>query len=245
MKILLLLTGIIIAMSALTASAETVKLCGSSTVTKKVISKIQEPFKLATGIELSVNPNGSGNGAKDLLAGSCDASMASESLKELQQGNPGLGTPDIKAHVVAEDEIKVFVNKANPIAALTLEQVKGLHTGKIKNWKEVGGLDAEVVVVTSGKGSGNRSAFMNLVMNGEPYSSDAVETATDVAEIKEVATMKEAISAIGEAFLNDTVKAVQTPKIARKLLVITKGEPKAGITRLLDYIANAGQKYLK
>jgi len=147
--------------------------------------------------------------------------------------------------VVANDEIKVFVNKANPVSTLTMEQVKGLHTGQIKNWKEVGGADAEVVVVTSQKGSGNRTAFMNLVMGGAPYSADAVETSTDVAEIKEVATMKEAISAIGEAFINDSVKVVQTPKIARQLLIITKGETKPGVDRLLAYIAGDGQKYLK
>lgn len=227
------------------AGAETIRLCGSSTVTKKVISKIQQPFTQATGIELAVNPNGSGNGAKDLVAGTCDASMASETLAELKQALPALGAPDIKSHVVADDEIKVFVNKANPVSSLTLEQVKGLHTGKIKNWKEVGGADAEVVVVTSHKGSGNRSAFMNLAMGGEAYSADAVETATDVAEIKEVATMKEAVSAIGEAFINDSVKVVQTPKIARQLLIITKGEPKPGVERLFAYIAGDGQKYLK
>lgn len=227
------------------AGAETIKLCGSSTVTKKVISKIQEPFKQATGIELVVNPNGSGNGAKDLIAGKCDASMASESLKDIQQTVPGLASPDVTAHVVAEDEIKVFVNKANPVSKLDIDQVKGLHTGKIKNWKEVGGVDADVVVVTSQKGSGNRSAFMNLAMSGEPYSADAIETATDVAELKEVATMKESISAIGEAFINDTVKVVETPKIARQLLIITKGEPKPGVTKLLSFIGGDGQKYFK
>ncbi|AJE03128.1 substrate-binding domain-containing protein [Geobacter pickeringii] len=243
-KTFVLLTICSLAITA-SAGAETIKLCGSSTVTKKVISKIQEPFRQATGIDLAVNPNGSGNGAKDLLAGTCDASMASESLKELQQGVPGLAAPDVKANVVAEDEIKVFVNKANPVSKLTREEVKGLHTGAIKNWKEVGGANADVVVVTSHKGSGNRSAFMNLVMDGQPYSADAVETATDVAELKEVATMKEAISAIGEAFINDTVKVVETPKIARQLLIITKGEPKPGVARLLTFIGGEGQKFLK
>ncbi|RNC70417.1 MAG: phosphate ABC transporter substrate-binding protein [Desulfuromonadales bacterium] len=245
MKKLLMLCTICSLAAVGTAGAETVHLCGSSTVTKKVISKIQEPFKQATGIELAVNPNGSGNGAKDLLAGSCDASMASESLKELQQTVPGLAAPDVKGHVVAEDEIKVFVNKANAVSKLTREQVKGLHTGKIKNWKEVGGADADVVVVTSHKGSGNRSAFMTIAMDGEPYSADAVETATDVAELKEVATMKEAISAIGEAFINDTIKVVETPKIARKLLIITKGEPKSGVTKLLTFIESDGKKHIK
>ncbi|MFA7062258.1 MAG: hypothetical protein WC156_15745, partial [Pedobacter sp.] len=100
-------------------------------------------------------------------------------------------------------------------------------------------------VVTSQKGSGNRAAFMSLAMDGEPYSADAIETATDVAELKEVATMKESISAIGEAFINDTVKVVVTPKISRQLLIITKGEPKPGIVKLLTFIDKEGRKLIK
>lgn len=232
-------------MMSLNAAAETIKLNGSSTVVKKVMAAVKDPFRKSTGIELKITGNGSGNGAKDLLDGACDAAMASESVADLARKLPGLAAPEIRSFVLADDEIKVFVNKANPVTRLNREQIKGLHTGKIKNWKDAGGPDMDVIVVTSHKNSGNRAAFSALAMDGEPYSADAVEVATDIAEIKEVATLKEAISAIGVAFLDDSVKVVETPKMARELLLITRGEPSPPVRKLLEFIRNEGSKYIK
>lgn len=245
MKKTALLTMALVASLSLNAAAETIRLNGSSTVTKSVMAKIQEPFKKATGIDLALTGNGSGNGAKDLLEGRCDAAMSSESIADLAKKLPLLSGPDIKTFVVAEDEIKVFVNKSNPVNRLSREQIKGLHTGTIKNWKEVGGPDMEVIVVTSHKNSGNRSAFSSIAMDGEPYAADAVEEATDIAEIKEVATIKESISAIGAAFVDNSVKVVDAPKMARQLLVITKGEPAPPVKKLLAFIDGEGARYIK
>lgn len=243
-KTVLLAMALVLSLS-LNAAAETIKLNGSSTVVKKVMANIQEPFKKATGIDLLITGNGSGNGAKDLLDGACDAAMSSESLADLARKLPALSAPDIRTFVVAEDEIKVFVNRANPVERLSREQVKGLHTGKIKNWKEVGGADWDVIVVTSHKNSGNRAAFSTIAMDGESYSTDAIEVATDIAEIKEVATIKESISAIGVAFLDQTVKVVETPKMARELLLITKGEPSPAVAKLLSFIKKEGSTHIK
>lgn len=245
MKKTIVLALTLVASLALNAAAETIRLNGSSTVSKKVMASIQEPFTKATGIELRITGNGSGNGAKDLLDGTCDAAMSSESLADLARKLPALTAPDIKSFVLSEDEIKVFVNRANPVGKLTREQVKGLHTGKIRNWKEVGGADWEVIVVTSHKNSGNRAAFGSIAMDGEAYSADAIEVATDIAEIKEVATIRESISAIGVAFLDQSVKVVETPKMARELLLITRGEPSPAVSKLLAFIKNEGSRYIK
>jgi phosphate transport system substrate-binding protein len=245
MKKTALLTMALVASLSLNAAAETIRLNGSSTVVKAVMAKIQEPFKKATGIDLVITGNGSGNGAKDLLDGRCDAAMASESIADLAKKLPALSAPDIRTFVVAEDEIKVFVNRANPVSRLSREQIKGLHTGRIKNWKEVGGPDMEVIVVTSHKNSGNRSAFSSIAMDGEPYTADAIEEATDIAEIKEVATIKESISAIGTAFLDDSVKVVEAPRMARQLILISRGEPGPSVQKLLAFINNEGSRYIK
>jgi phosphate transport system substrate-binding protein len=141
--------------------------------------------------------------------------------------------------------MKVIINKQNPIASLTKEQLKGLHTGKIKNWKEVGGPDADVIVVTSVKGSGTRSFFSKSIMDGEQYAADAIEASTTIAEVKEVATMKEAIGAVSESFVNNTVKVAEAPPITRPLIFVTKGEPSPGVKKLIEFIKGEGQKYLK
>lgn len=228
------------------AVAEKLVVHGSSTTMGKIMSKIKEPFEKGTGIQLELLANGSGAGAKDLAAGKCDASMASESLEDLKKVAKELDAiPNLMGHVLAQDSMKVIVNKQNPVAALSREQLKGLNTGKIKNWKEVGGLDADTIVVTSVKGSGTRSFFSKTIMDGEQYAADVVEVPTTIAEVKEVATMKEAIGAVSESFVNDTVKTVDTPPISRPLILVTKGEPSPSARKLIDFIKGEGQKYLK
>jgi len=210
------------------------------------MSKIKEPFEKATGIQLSLLANGSGAGAKDLVAGQCDASMASESLTDLKKAVPELNSvQDLREHLLANDSITVIVNKQNPISKLTKDQLKGLNTGKIKNWKEVGGMDADVIPVTSVKGSGTRSTFEKQIMDGEPYVTDVVEAASTIDEVKQVATMKEAIGAVSSSFVNDTVKAVDSPAIGRPLIFVTKGEPTPAVKKLIDFIRTEGPNYYK
>jgi len=229
-----------------TATAETVTIHGSSTTMGKIMSKIKEPFEKATGIELSLLANGSGAGAKDLIEGKCDASMASESLTDLKKAVPELNDiPNLQEHLLANDAITVIVNKQNPIAKLSKDQLKGLNTGKIKNWKEVGGMDADIIVVTSVKGSGTRSTFEKQIMDGAPYAADAIEAATTMAEVKEVSTMKEAIGAVSDSFVDETVKTVETPAIGRPLIFVTKGAPSPATKKLLDFIKTEGPKYYK
>jgi phosphate transport system substrate-binding protein len=236
----------IVSVTVLPACAEKLVIHGSSTTMGKIMSKIKEPFEKSSGIQLDLLANGSGSGAKDLAAGTCDAAMASESLEDLKKAVKELGAiQNLKEHVLAQDAMRVIVNKQNPVVSLTKEQVKGLNTGKVKNWKEVGGTDADVIVVTSVKGSGTRNFFSKVIMDGEPYAADAIEASTTMAEVKEVATMKEAIGAVSESFVDNSVKTVEAPPISRPLIFVTKGEPSPGIRKLIDFIKGEGQKYLR
>jgi phosphate transport system substrate-binding protein len=246
MKKILFCSILLVLALGTTAYAEALHVNGSTTTMGKIISKIKDPFEKATGINLIVNANGSGAGAKDLVAGKCDASVASESLEDLKKAVPELNSmADIKASVLGNDNLAIIVNKANPVGQLTKEQLKGLNTGKIKNWKEVGGTDADVIVVTSEKGSGTRSMVSKQLLDGEPFAADVVEASTTMAEVKEVSSMKEAIGAVSESFVNETVKRVDAPVIGRPLLIITKGEPGASLKKLIDFILGEGQQYLK
>ena len=226
--------------------AETLKIHGSLAVMGTIILKIKEPFEKASGIELVISGNGSGAGAKDLAAGKCDASVASESLENLKKFVPELaGIHDLREHKLGNDTIAVIVSNQNPVTKLSKEQVKGLNIGKIKNWKEVGGMDADVIVVTSVKGSGTRQMLQEMVMDGEAYATDAIEKSSTIAELREVSSMKEAIGAVSDALLNGTVKKVDTPQIGRPLIMVTKGEPGPALKKLIDFILGEGQKYLK
>lgn len=236
------------------AGAEVVKLHGSTTVQKRIMEPGKEALKKATGIELQLVGNGTGNGLEDLVGGKCDASMASEELADavasMKDAAGKEATGDLKPHVITSDVIKVIVNPANPVKKLDKEQLKGLHTGRIANWKEVNGPDLPVIVITSHLGSATRKVFQKIAMDGAKYVDGAIEVETTRKEIDNVSQFPEAIGAVSMGFINlpgnrEKVKVVETQEISRPLMLITRGEPNAGVKKVLEFFRGEGKKYIK
>jgi phosphate transport system substrate-binding protein len=233
---------------------ETVRLHGSTTVQKRVMEPGKMPLFEATGIKLIIVGNGTGLGLEDLLNGKCDASMASEELADAvasMKAASGKEAPaDLKPHVIVSDIIKVIVHPSNPVTKLSKEQLKGLHTGKITNWKEVGGPDMPVMVITSHLGSATRKVFQKAMMDNEPYISGATEVKTTREEIEYVGQFAGAIGAVSQGFITlpeykGKAKSVDSPEIGRPLMLITKGEPSPAVKKVLDFFRGAGKKYIK
>ncbi len=240
--------------TATIAQAETVRLHGSTTCQKRIFEPGKDALKKATGIDLELVGNGTGNGLEDLVAGKADASMASEELADavasMKDASGKVATGDLKPNVITTDVIKVFVNPANSVAKLSKDQLKGLFTGTIDNWKAVGGPDQAVIVVTAHAGSGTRKVFQKLMMDGAKYVDGAFEVKTTREEIDNVGQLPEAIGALSMGFINmpgnkEKVKIVETPDISRPLMLITKGEPSAKVKKVLDFFTGEGKKYIK
>ncbi len=254
-KTLTSLLTLIFFLTAFTAWAEeVVRLNGSTTVQKRIMEPGMEALEKATGIKLVLTGNGTGSGLEDLIKGRCDASMASEELADAvasMKAASGTDAPsDLKANVITTDVIKVIVNPSNPVTKLLKEQLKGLGTGKIANWKEVGGADLPVVVVTSHLGSATRKVYQKLVMDGEPYAPGAVEVETTRKEVDTVNLFTEGIGAVSQGFINlpgnkEKVKVVETMEISRPLMLITKRDPSPNIKKVLDFFAGEGKQYIK
>lgn len=234
--------------------AEEVRLHGSTTVQKRVMEPGKEALKKATGVDVVLVGNGTGNGLEDLVKGKCDASMASEELADAvasMKAATGVEAPaDLKGHVITSDVIKVIVHPSNPVAKLSKEQLKGLMTGKIANWKDVGGPDMPVIVITSHSGSATRKVFQKVIMDGEKYVDGAIEAETTRKEIDNIVQFPEGIGAVSLGFVNlpgnkEKVKVVETQEISRPLMLITKGEPGAGVGKVLDFFKGEGKKYIK
>ena len=236
------------------AYAEDVRIHGSTTIQKRVFEPGKDALEKATGIKLILVGNGTGNGLEDLVNGKCDASGASEELAdavESMKHASGKEPPaNLKPNVITSDVIKVIVHPSNPVSKLTKDQLKGLHNGKIKNWKEVGGQDLDVVVVTSHLGSATKKVFQKMIMDNEPYVTGAVEVETTRKEIDNVAQFPEGIGAVSLGFVNlpgnkEKVKMVETPEISRPLMIITKGEPTPSVKKVIDFFLGEGKKYIK
>lgn len=235
-------------------AGETVRLHGSTTVQKRIMEPGKEALEKATGITLALVGNGTGSGLEDLVKGKCDAGMASEELVDAvssMKAASGTEAPaDLKPHVITSDVIKVILNKDNPVTKLSKEQLKELHTGKIANWKEVGGKDLAVIVVTSHAGSATKKVFQKTIMDGAPYVTGAIEVETTRKEIENVEAFPEGIGAVSTGFINlpeykGKVKVAETQEISRPLMLITKGEPSANVKKVLDFFNGEGKKYIK
>lgn len=250
---LLIFAGVM-TFSTVSAGAETVRLHGSTTVQKRIMEPGKEALKKATGIELVLVGNGTGNGLEDLVAGKCDAGMASEELADavasMKDASGKVASGDLKPHVITSDVIKVIVNPSNPVTKLDKEQLKGLHNGTIDNWKKVGGPDLPVIVVTSHLGSATRKVFQKTIMDGTTYVAGALEVETTRKEIEDVGQFPEGIGAVSMGFINlpgnkEKVKIVETPNISRPLMLITKGDASPGVKKIVDFFTGEGKKFIK
>ncbi len=253
-KVLFSLLTLIFMLTAITAWGEVVKLHGSTTIQKRIMEPGKAALEQATGIKLELVGNGTGNGLEDLVKGKCDASMASEEIPDAvssMKAATGLDAPaDLKSNVITSDIIKVIINPSNPVTKLSKEQLKGLHTGKISNWKEVGGSDIPVIVITSHLGSATKKVFQKMIMDGEPYVVGAIEVETTRKEIDNVAQFPEGIGAVSMGFINlpgneGKVKVPEIQEISRPLMLITRGDPSPSVKKVLDFFTGEGKKYIK
>ncbi len=236
------------------AGAETVRLHGSTTCQKRIFEPGKDALKKATGIDIVLVGNGTGNGLEDLIGGKADASMASEELVDaiasmkLATGKDTVA--DLRPNVITDDVIKVIVNPSNSVSKLDKEQLKGLHNGTIDNWKKVGGPDLPVIVITSHLGSATRKVFQKTIMDGTKYVDGALEAETTRKEIDNVASFPEGIGAVSMGFINlpgnkEKVKIVETQQISRPLMLITKGEASPAVKKIVDFFKGEGKKYIK
>jgi phosphate transport system substrate-binding protein len=180
--------------------------------------------------------------------------MASEELADAVaslKAASGMEAPaGLQPHVITNDLIKVIAHPSNPITKLSKEQLKGLNTGKLTSWKEVGGNDAFAIVVTSHSGSATRKVFQKLIMDNEPYVKDAIQVETTRKEIEEVGSIPDAVGAVSAGFLNlpelkGKAKVVESPEISRPLMLVTKGDPSPEVKKILEFFRGEGKKYIK
>lgn len=205
------------------------------------------------GVQINVQGGGSSVGIEAAVSGAANIGASSRALKDEEKAK---GLVDTK---IALDGIAVVVNPANTVTGLKAEQVMNIYLGNIKNWKEVGGPDAPITVVTREEGSGTRDAFVELVLAKKEIIKTAIVQNSTGAVRTTVAGDKNAIGYVSMASLKPEVKALQidgvvaneanvkngTYKIQRPFLYVTKGEPQGLAKAFIDFVLSAeGQKLI-
>jgi phosphate transport system substrate-binding protein len=235
-----------------------VQIWGSTTCQKRFLEPGAKALKDETGVEVKVVGVGTGKGLIGLIQGKAPASAASNELedavksaqKTAKKSGKKIVIPDnLVFHEIARDIIVPIVHKDNPVSSLTWEQLKDIHTGKTKNWKDVGGSDVPIRVITSHAGSATKAVFQKMVMKKADYVSNAVKVKSTRNEINEVSKYKGAIGAVSEGFFKlnpGKTKIVKADKIARPLALITMGNPTPEVQKVLDFFGSEkGKKYIQ
>jgi phosphate transport system substrate-binding protein len=221
---------------------------------------------------IAVTGGGSGTGLSSLISSTCDAAMSSRNIKEKEialANKRDVYPYEIK---VALDGLAVVVNPENPVDKLTMDQLAGIFSGKLSNWKEVGGADERIVVLSREVNSGTHVYFKEHVLrkmsktSKEEFSPGALMLSSSQAIADEVAGNSSAVGYYGMGYISDKHKPVSIAKdaqspyvaptieniingsypISRPLLLYTNGEPQGLIKKFIDFaLSNEGQEIVR
>ncbi|NHQ61254.1 phosphate ABC transporter substrate-binding protein [Chlorobium sp. BLA1] len=247
----LLLLGILLSFSAEAGSATPVKtivLDGSTTV-GPVAKSFAAYFTRKYGVRVSVSESGSGNGAKSLINGSCTIATLSRPMKDAELAAARTKGVNPVATVVAMDGLAIVVHPANPVRALTKAQISSIYTGRITNWKQIGGPNANIVVIQRESNSGTAESFKDLVVGKGVQIKGSAETQSSNGSVKSrVSSTPTAIGYLGLGFVDRSVKAVAVNgvlpdvktvrsgsyPVARPLYFYTNGQPAGVVKQFVD-----------
>ncbi|MBP8645490.1 MAG: phosphate ABC transporter substrate-binding protein [Syntrophobacteraceae bacterium] len=241
--------------------AGSIRIDGSTTVLP-ITQKVMEAYmKENPGVSLSLSGGGSGNGIKALIDSTTDIANSSRFIKD----------EEVKAAVekgaypvpfaLAYDCIVPVVHPENPIGNLSLEQLKAIYMGEIKNWKDVGGQDKEIVVISRDTSSGTYEVWEEKVMKKARVYAGAMLQASNGAIVQVVSKNKFAIGYLGIGYVDKSVKALSVNgvvgneettlngkyPVSRPLFMFTRGWPTGEILHFVNYVLHPqkGQKLVK
>jgi phosphate transport system substrate-binding protein len=185
------------------------KIKGSDTCLPLIQKESELYMKKNANASITVTGGGSGVGIAALMSGTTDIAMASRKMKMDEKMKMQDAGKAFKEVVFANDAISVVVNPGNKVDQLTREQLEGMYTGKIKNWKEVGGDDLTIVLYSRESSSGTYEFFKEHVLMNKNYASSALLMPATGAIIQSVSQTKGAVGYVGLAYVEKTVKALK------------------------------------
>jgi len=256
MKKISILVLFAIALLGFYQSKQVITVKGSDTMIILAQRWAEEYMNKNPNVIIQVTGGGSGTGISALINGTTDICNASRPMKpsekdKLKQRYNTLGV-EIK---VAKDGLAIYVNEANPVQELSLRQLKDIYTGKITNWKDVGGTDSKIILYGRENNSGTYVYFKDHVLKGEDYSSTMQSLPGTAAVVNAVAKDKNGIGYGGAAYgkgirelkvkendnspayapTNENVKEGKYP-ITRYLYIYLRSRPSGTIKEYIDWI---------
>ncbi len=244
------------------SSAAYIENKGSDTIVNLALAWAEKYQGEHPDIRISVTGGGSGTGIASLINGTVDIANASRQIKQEEIDQAKSNGIDPLEHIIARDAIAVIVNPENPVTKLTLKQISDIYSGKIVNWKEVGGEDRPIVRLSRETNSGTHVYFLETVLrlgskdDKTLFSMDTLLLPSSEGIISEVRQNPNAIGYDGLGYVPKDLKMVAIAKeaggtyvlpsietvndktyaVARDLYMYTNGEPSGAVKEYLDWI---------
>jgi len=230
-------------LATLTSMTVAQKIKGSDTVLPLTQEEAESYMKKNPSAKLIVTGGGSGVGLSALVSGTTDIAMSSRAIKFDEKMKMKNGGKTVKEVIIAKDALTVIVNPANKVSNLTREQLEGIFTGKIKNWKEVGGANLAITSYSRETTSGTYEFFKEHVLKNKNYKSGILSMPATGSIIQSVSQTPGAIAYVGMAYVTSDVKEINVSFDKGKNYVApTTANAKAGkypIVRPLYYYYEA------
>ena len=254
------------------ASPDSIQIKGSDTMVNLGQAWAEEFMMKNPDANIAITGGGSGTGIAALINGTCDIAEASRAMKPQELEQAKKNGRDVKEFEVAIDALAVVVHPSNPIKELTIEQLSGIFTGKIENWKELGGKDEKILALSRERNSGTHVYFLeHVVRKGnekgpEQFAPRVLMLSSSQAIIEEVAQSSGAIGYVGHGYISNRVKAIgvaktaegpfvmpttenalnKTSPLARPLFFYTGSKPQGTVKTFIDFVlSDEGQKIVE
>lgn len=243
-------------------NTNSIQIKGSDTMVNLIQAWAEEYMKINPDAFIAVTGGGSGTGFSSLINGTCDIAMTSREIKSQEMAAAEKrGTHPVE-YKVALDGLAVVVSPSNPVSQLTIEELAAIFKGKINNWKEVGGTDSHIVILSREVNSGTHVYFKEHVLrlndskSKAEYSPEALLLPSSQAIADEILQNPSAIGYYGMGYISKNQKAISVAQdksspyiypsiedvisgdypISRPLFMYTKGDSKEAVQKFMDYI---------
>lgn len=249
-------------------SSNTLQIKGSNTMLQ-LGQAWAEAYNNKSETKVSVSGEGSGVGISAIINGTTDIAESSREMKPDEINNAKAKGIEPVETTVAWDGLAIIVNTDNPVRQLTLEQLRSIFLGEVKNWKDLGGKDAEIIVTTRDTSSGTHQYFKEFILrrgdakSKEEFPNTALTTTSSQTAVETVAQDKGAIAyvglgyvtskvadvaiseSVGGPYVTATIKSVmdRSYPISRPLYFYTAGEPEGKVKDFVDFVlSDEGQQ---
>jgi len=236
---------------------EDLRIDGSTTVLPIAQRAVEVFMKKYPDMKVFVTGSGSGTGIKALMDGTTNVATSSREAKEDEIAGGKAKGVILEAHKIAFDGIVPVVHPSNKLADITLEQLRDIYNGKIKTWKELGGADRPIAVVSRDTSSGTYEVWEEKVLKKDPVRADALLVASNGQAVQTIAQNRVGIGYVGIGYADKSVKFLKVNgktatiasvrdiswPIARPLFMYTNGKPTGAAGKFIDFMfSQEGQK---